>query len=91
VDAAGADYAVILARDLKAAAGLVDGVYQLLFCTCRRGPLHISHHPPRSHIVYDSCDRVMVPTPASRRATGPYGVPPFSRRRLHSCTATKRS
>jgi hypothetical protein len=72
----GADYAGILVRDLKAAAGLVDGVRQHLCCTSRRGPLHNPHHPPRSHVVYERCDRVTVPEPVSRRAPGPCGVPP---------------
>jgi hypothetical protein len=47
VDASGADYATILVWDLKAAAGLVDGVRQHLFCTSCRGPLHNPHRPPR--------------------------------------------
>jgi hypothetical protein len=80
-----------LVWDLKAAAGLVDGVRQNLFCTSRRGPLHNPHHPTRSHVVYERCARVTVPAPASRRAPGPCGVPPCSGRRLHSCAATKRS
>jgi hypothetical protein len=91
VDASGADFAAILVWDLKAAAGLVDGVRQHLCCTSRRGPLHNPHHPPPSHVVYERCARVTVPAPASRRAPGPCGVPPCSGRRLHSCAATKRS
>jgi hypothetical protein len=48
VDASGEDYAAILVWNLKAAAGLVDGVRQHLCCTSRRGPLHNPHHPPRA-------------------------------------------